>query len=91
MGETEPQAGEQAAPLWVKVHATPEAVGSFVTVALKLCVALTFTVGLAGEIVTVMGGAAVTVIVARADLVGSAAEVAVIVTVAGVGTVAGAV
>lgn len=40
---------------------------------------------------TLIGGGTVTVIVPEEDFVGSAAEVAVIVTVAGLGTLAGAV
>ena len=49
------------------------------------------TLAVAGEIVTTTGGGAVTVIVAAADLEGSATDVAVRVTVAGLGRVAGAV
>jgi hypothetical protein len=74
-----------------RLHVTPELVGSFVTVALKFCVALTTTEAVLGETDAVIGGAVVIVIVAEAVLVPSVAEVAVRVTVAGVGTVAGAV
>jgi len=49
------------------------------------------TPGFVGKMLTLIGSGTVTVIVAEADLVGSATEVAVTVTVAGVGTVAGAV
>jgi len=65
--------------------------GSFVTVTVKFCVPFTTTEAVEGETATAIGGAAVTVIVAENDLVVSVAEVAVSVTVAGVGTVAGAV
>jgi hypothetical protein len=57
-------------------------------VAVNVCVNPTATVAVAGETLTAM---AVRVIVADAFLVGSATEVAVNVTVAGVGAVAGAV
>lgn len=61
------------------------------TVAVKLCVALAATDGLLGEMLTLMGGAAVIVIVAAENLVASATEVAVRVTVGVAGTAAGAV
>ncbi len=86
-----PHAGEQGVPVCVKVHVTPLLTGSLVTVAVNGWVPLVVTVGFVGEMLTLMGGAVVTVIVAEADLVGSATEVAVMVTVAGVGTLAGAV
>ncbi len=73
-----PQPGEQAVPLCVKVHVTPLLAGSFVTVAVNCWVALTVTVGFVGEMLTLMAG---TVIVVEADLLGSATEVAVMVTV----------
>ena len=63
----------------------------FVTVAVNCCVALTGTLGIVGLTVTTITGAAVTVMVAASDLVPLAMEVAVSVTVAGLGTVAGAV
>ena len=90
-GETEPHAGEQATPLCVKIQVTPRVLGSLLTVALNCCVAPISTVGFVGEMLTLIGGATVTVMVAEADFVGSAVEVAVIVTVAGLGTLSGAV
>ncbi len=54
-------------------------------------VLLVVTVGFVGEMLTLIGSATVTVIVARADFVGSATEVAVSVTVGLAGTVPGAV
>ncbi len=86
-----PHTGEQGVPLCVKVHVTPLLAGSLVTVAVNCWVPLIATVGFVGEMLTLMGGATVTVIVAEADMVGSATEVAVSVTAAGVGTLAGAV
>jgi hypothetical protein len=58
----------------------------------KFCVVLTTTPAVVCESVTVIagGGAAVTVIVADADFVPSETEVAVSVTIGGVGTLAGA-
>jgi hypothetical protein len=90
-GDTEPQAGEQATPLCVKVQVTPLAAGSFVIVAVKVCVPLTATDGLLGASATLIGGAAVIVIVAEANFVVSATEVAVSVTIGVAGTAAGAV
>jgi hypothetical protein len=52
--------------------------GSFITVAVKLCVALTTTLAAVGETETLMAG---TVMVVEPDLVGSATAVAVMVTV----------
>jgi len=89
-GEIVPHAGEQGVPLCVKVQVTPLLLGSFVTVGVNCCVALTFTVGFVGEMLTLIGGAAVIVIVADANLVVSTG-VAVRVTVGVPGTVAGAV
>ena len=86
-----PHVGEQAVPLCVKVHVTPPLAGSFVTVAVNCLVLLVVTVGFVGEMLTLIGGATVTVIVAEADLVASATEVAVSVTVGLAGTLAGAV
>ncbi len=60
------------------------------TVAVNCCVAPRITVAVAGVTVTVTTGA-VMVIVAVSDLVGSSFEVAVTVTVGGLGTVSGAV
>jgi hypothetical protein len=66
--------------------------GSLVTVAVNACDPLVCTVAVVGESVTVIPAAkAVMVIVAEADFVASLTEVAVSVTVAGVGTAAGAV
>ncbi len=90
-GETVPHVGEQAVPLCVKVHATPPLAGSFATVAVNCWVLLVVTVGFVGEMLTPIGGATVTVIVAEFDLVASATEVAVSVTVGLAGTLAGAV
>jgi hypothetical protein len=56
-----------------------------------VCVPLATTFAVVGETVTPTTGAAVTVIVELALLVGSVTEVAVSVTVAGLGTLAGAV
>jgi hypothetical protein len=88
VGETVPQPGEQAVAPWVRVQVTPAPLMSFDTVAVKLWVPLTTTLGDVGEIETdtpTMVAAAVPV------LVKSDTEVAVIVTVAFAGTVAGAV
>lgn len=74
-----------------RAHVTPLFAESFATMAVKFCVPLTATDAVLGETDTVIGGAAATVIVAVAVLVVSVAEVAFSVTVAGVGTVAGAV
>lgn len=68
---------------------TPRFAGTFATVAVNGCVADTFTVALVGEIVTETGG--VTVIVALAFFAVFDTDVAVKVTVAGFGTLAGAV
>jgi len=92
VGETVPQVlAVQAAPdsaqltrlFWL----------SFVTVALKVVVPLTRTVAVVWERVTAIGeaGAAVIVIVAVADFVPSATEVALSVIFAGLGATAGAV
>jgi hypothetical protein len=85
----------QAAPLQPfpdSVHVTPLFCESFCTVAVNGCIAPVCTLALVGETVTTIpAGAAVTVIVAAADFVVSATDVAVNVTVAGEGTLAGAV
>jgi hypothetical protein len=60
-----------------------------VTVAVNCCCAPMVTVAVAGETATVIAG--VTVTTAFADLLGSAFDVAMTFTVAGVGTAAGAV
>ncbi len=73
------------------VQSTPLFPGSFVTVAATFAVPLTFKLtGGAIGIATATGGA-VTVIVAEADLVVSAVDVAVRVTVFPAGALAGAV
>ena len=80
----------QLAPKSVQV--TPWFFVSFCTVAVKFRLLLIETLADVGDTVTTMApGRAVTVIVAAADLVPSATEVAVRVTVAGDGTFAGAV
>ena len=68
---------------------TPLFRASLLTVAVKFWVKLTCTLGVFGLTATAIAG--VTVTVANALLVPSAMEVAVSVTVAGLGTVAGAV
>ena len=62
-----------------------------VTVAVNCCVAVVCTEADVGDTETLTATAAVTVTVAEADLVVSACEIAFTVTVAGLGTVAGAV
>jgi hypothetical protein len=85
----------QAAPLQpapASVQFTPLFWESFVTVAVKLCVprpACTFAA--VGVTPTAIAGGAVTVIVSALFFVPSATEVAVNVTVGGLGTLAGAV
>jgi len=85
-----PVPGHGAAPA-VRVQVTPLLLASFATVAANNWGRLTATLGLVGTMLTVISDAGVIVIVAVAVLVTSATEVAVMVTVAGVGTVAGAV
>lgn len=71
---------------------TPFFCGSFCTVAVKFWLAPVGTVADVGDtITTIAPGAGVTVIVAAADLVLSATDVAVSVTTGGDGTLAGAV
>ena len=84
-----PQLGEHTAPPCVSVQFTPLLLGSFVTVAVNCCVAFALTLAVAGETETATG--IVTVTVAAADFVVSAAEIAVTVTCAGLGTADGAV
>lgn len=62
----------------VHVQVTPPFCGSFVTVAVNACVEPEVTVAVLGATETVTAG---TVIVAEDDLLGSACDVAVIVTV----------
>lgn len=76
-------------PVPLSVHVTPLLCASLVTVAVKFCVRLTVTFAVVGATVTPIAGA--TVIVAEAVRDVSATEVALSVTVAGDGTVAGAV
>ena len=78
-------------PVPESVQVTPLFCESFVTVAVKFCVSPVCTLGLVGATLTEITGAAVTVIVAVPCFVPSATEVAVSVTVAGLGTLAGAV
>jgi hypothetical protein len=71
---------------------TPLFVVSFVTVAVNPCVPASCTlVVVSDKLTAIADGAAVTVIVAAADFVASDTDVAVSVTVAGFGTLAGAV
>lgn len=85
----------QATPLQPepdRVQVTPLFCGSFCTVAVKACDCPVCTDALVGETLTPTGsGGAVTVMVAVAVLVESATDVAVSVTVAGLGTPVGAV
>lgn len=73
-----PQPGEQAVPPCVRVHVTPRLRASLVTVAVKFCVPFTGTFAVPGDTATAMAG---TVIVAEADFVVSAADVATMRTV----------
>ncbi len=74
-----------------RVQETPLLAGSFCTVAVNGVLWLTRTEALEGAAeTTIGGGAAVTVIVAAEDFELSAMEVAVSVTVAGLGTLEGA-
>jgi hypothetical protein len=87
LDEIEPQvAPEQPAPLRAHVTAVFD---EPVTVAANCCVFPVIISAAAGEMVTATGARIVTV--ADADLVGSANEVAVTVTCAGLGTTPGAV
>ena len=79
---------EPLQPLPATVHVTPVLV-VFATVAVNCCVLHVSNWTVFGEIVTATGRT--TVIVAEPDFVESAMEVAVTVTCAGVGTLAGAV
>src|SRR6266481_641730 len=84
----------QAAPLQPvpeSAQVTPLFCESFCRVAVNGCVALTATEAVDGATLTEIGGGAVTVMVAAADLVPSLTDVAVRVTVAGFGTLPGAV
>ena len=77
-------------PLPVSVHVTPLLAESLLTVAVKFCVEPVETLAVEGDTDTLIAAPA-TVIVAEEDLVASDTEVAVSVTVAGEGAVAGAV
>ncbi len=84
-----PQAApEHPAP--ERAQVTPLFCESFCTEAVKLATVETCTEVDVGLMETAMGGAAVRVMIADADFEPSATEVAVSVTVGGVGTVAGA-
>jgi hypothetical protein len=80
-----------AHPAPVSVHATPLFSGSFVTVAVRLCVWLVWTEAAVGFTLMPAGGGATIVIVVSVVLLTSATALAVTVTVAGEGTAAGAV
>src|SRR2546430_11037291 len=84
-----PQPGEYGAPLSFSVQFAPLLLGSFVTVAVNCCVFVTSTLAVVGETDTAIGG--VTVAVAVADFVASAADVATTLTFGFAGTVPGAV
>ena len=74
------------------IHATPLFCASLLTVAVNGCVPpAACTLPDSGETTTVIAGGAVRVMFAVADFVPSATEVAFSVTVAGEGTVAGAI
>jgi hypothetical protein len=88
VGATVPHVGAHATPPCVKVQVTPLLLTSFETVGVNCCVAVTTTLAEVGETETVIP---TIVAVAVPDLVKSDTEVAVIVTVALAGTVAGAV
>ena len=88
-GAMVPQPGEHGVPLSVSIQFTPLLLGSFVTVAVNCWVAFTLTLAVVGATETAIAGETVTV--AAADFVASAADTAVTVTCAGVGTADGAV
>jgi hypothetical protein len=89
--ESVPQA-VPAQPTPLSVQLTPLFCASFVTVALNPCVPpAACTLAVFGETATAITGGAVIVIVAPADLLASATAVAVTITVAGEGTLPGAV
>ncbi len=77
-GAIVPQVGEHGFTPCVRVQVTLWAPAPLLTVAVNCCVPLTGTLALAGATATVMAG---TVIVAEPDLVLSATEVALMVTV----------
>ena len=84
----------QAVPLQPapeRVQVTPLFCESFCTVAVKLCDCPVCTDALVGDTLTLIAGGVVMVIAAAALFVVSATDVAVTVTVAGLGAAAGAV
>jgi hypothetical protein len=84
----------QAAPLQPepeRVQLTPLLCESFCTVAVKACDWLVCTDALVGDTLMLIAGGAVIVIAAAALFVVSVTDVAVMVTVAGLGAVGGAV
>ena len=84
----------QAAPLQPepdRVQVTPLFCGSFCTVAVKVCDCPVCTDALVGDTLMLIAGGAVIVIAAAALFVVSVTDVAVMVTVAGLGAVGGAV
>ena len=89
VGAIVPQLGEHTAPPCVSVQLTPLLLASFITAAVNCWVVFAVTLAVAGETETAMG--TVTVTVAAADFVVSAAEIAVTVTCAWLGTADGAV
>jgi hypothetical protein len=91
VAESVPHSDEHEAPSCVRAQVTPLFDGSFWSVAVNCCVALIGMLAEVGETETEIGSGAVTVNVAKADLVGSAVEVAVSVTEGFAGIVAGAV
>ncbi len=86
--ESVPHVGAQLLPDWVSAQDTPKLDGSLATVAVNCCIADRFSAALVGDMVTEID--AVTVIVAVAFFVASETEVAVKLTVAGLGMLAGA-
>jgi len=88
--ESAPHAGAQLLPDWVRLQVTPWFRGSLATVAVNCRAVETFSEALVGEMVTDTDDVDVTVIVAVADLVLFETEVAVNVTVAGLGILLGA-
>ncbi len=88
VAEMVPQGGEEH----VRLQITPLSLGSLLTVAVNACVPFGPTVAVVGATETEIpaGGLSVMVMVAEPDFVVSATEVAVSVTVAGLGTLAGA-
>jgi len=91
-GDTVPQVEPPHADPPSSVHVTPLFCESFCSVAIKFCVTPPVgTLTVIGEIDIIIAGVAVIVMPAVVDLVVSAREVAVRITIAGEGTVEGAV